>query len=219
MKLQQFLPVVILGAAVFTACGSPGAPASSVQPFADTTQSAEPAPSASAAPSALSVADTVPQGSWTGAEKVVKVGGNASYWWDPVPKKGQVLETGDPWEFTSTCSDTVCTGKIARASDKKDGVPGREFSWDGTRLLVTRDPLKGTDGCHYDNSTKDNGGRWTWQRGWTYDTSVDTDGDGRVTAIHSDVTIRDEALKVPYEKCGAKPKAASYVVRSTMKPA
>ncbi|MGC3994104.1 MAG: hypothetical protein QM779_08380 [Propionicimonas sp.] len=220
MEFRRVGPALALAAILCTACSGISTTGSGqAQPFADVTSTSSPAatPSPSATPSTLSVADTVPQGKWNGAETIVKVSGDARFWWDPVPKKGQKISGSDPWEFTSTCSDSVCTGTITRDGDAEAGVPSREFTWDGTTLTVTRDPMKGSDGCHYDNSTKSNGGKWTWQRTWTYDLSVDTDTEGRVTAINSDVTIRDEALKVPYEKCGEKPKPASYLVRSTMK--
>ncbi|MEA5052672.1 MAG: hypothetical protein VB093_04405 [Propionicimonas sp.] len=211
---------------LLSACSSPAAPAIEAVEAAAPAASSAPASAAPVAPSpappsptievtpAITLADTVPDGAWSGSDKVTKVKGNVKGWWDPPPKKGNE-STGDPWVFNSTCTDTLCTGTITRASD--DGLPARDFTWDGTALTITRPAFEGSWECQTDGIP--NGESWDWAVTWTYKTTVKTDADGRVTTITVDSTLTGKGQgKTNKKLCGDGVKPGSQTLRSTVTP-
>lgn len=216
-----------------SACGSPAGPAdedaalpasptssappaASIEVTAGPAESSPSAPPASEAPPAITLADTVPDGAWNGDDKVIKIKGDVKEWWNPAPKKGDVLEAGEPWVFSSTCTATLCTGKITRSSDEE--LPARDFTWDGTKLTLTRPAWAGEPfECLTDN--KKNGAMWEWERTWSYKIDVETDADGKVVVIHSETKVGAHGLETnSKEMCGTGPKSGSYTIRSEMKP-
>lgn len=218
MWFKAVAPAAIVSAALITGCSSTaGAP---VQPVAEVPVAAvaeTPTPVATPEPSAPSPADTVPTGKWKYSDVVTKVGGAAKSWWDPVPKKGD-KSTGDPWEFSSTCTATECTGKITRKSDKEDGgVPAREFTWDGKTLVITRPTQKGSGTCETDGV--ENGDHWSWQRKWVYDkVKVDLDASGQPTRIQTEVTVSVKDTTKAGANCGTLFKPATEVSLAVLTP-
>ena len=229
MRNREHLRVLIglsaFSLALLSACGSPAAPAgedaalpaspaASSAPSPGPTESSPSAAPATPAPPAITLADTVPDGAWNGPDKIIKVKGDVESWWDPAPKKGEVHE-GEPWVFSSTCTETLCTGTITRSTD--GDMPARDFTWDGKTLKITRDPFKGSWECETDGVP--NGVNWKWKYTWTYKIKVKADADGRVTTINVDSTLSAGGDGKNNKKmCGSGVKSGSQTLRSEMTP-
>lgn len=220
MKLSSVSPAIALMATLLAGCSS-GAPAGSAVPVAEATQAVAEAVAATTTPSptptVLAPADTVPKGKWNGPDEILKVTGAAKSWWDPVPKKGDVEKAGAPWEFASTCTAAECTGTIIRSTDAEDKLPPRNFTWDGKTLKITRDVSRGTDKCVSGDGTP-NGSKWAWEQKWTYDVDVETDAEGRVVKLLSEVTLAVRDATKAGMNCGELYKPAKQVSLSTFEP-
>lgn len=219
--MRYSVPVAVL-TMVLAGCGAPASspPAAPVNSSTEVKTSAPPtsstpapAPTQSAPPpaAALTLADTVPDGSWEATETVVSNSKHLGKWFSGLDQPGSVLPDAQPMVFSSTCSDTSCEGTITRASDAKH--PPRDFTWDGTNLVITRPVWKDDFECLTDGVP--NGARFKWAGSYTYTVEkIDTDPDGRVVGmvLTSKTTYKGDKAN-PKRKCGSGLPAASQSFR------